>query len=237
MAWRTLKTARLSQGAQGSGRAPSSWNSIGSRPLATALLDERVDARRIRVEHRPRLGVEGLVVRPGARDESEASQQDVVRHAGRPHVLRPAAGGAAAVVLHVPEPVLRVNVTLGDERVPDGRRTDVRDPLGVAPHLHARSEPRDGTGPRHVGQRGSQAGIALARGHVPIVRLAPSTTPAEATSLTARAGTQRPTRSRAGPSKAGVERVAQRIAEEVQPEHGQGDRQSGVDGRPRAPAP
>jgi hypothetical protein len=98
-------------------------------------LKEGVDAGAVGVQHGAGLGVEGGVVGAGAFGDPGAAHQDVLIDAGRPDVLGPAAGGAAAVVLHVPESILGVDVPLPEEDVVRGGGFDVGDAEAVADGL------------------------------------------------------------------------------------------------------
>ena len=60
----------------------------------------------------------------------------VLVDAGRPDVLGPAALGPSSVVLHVPEPVLGVDVPLAEEEVMDGAGLNVGDAEAVADFDH-----------------------------------------------------------------------------------------------------
>ena len=102
--------------------------------------DEGVDAGRVRVEHRARLGRRDLVVDAGAPLEPEAPGERILRHADLADQLRPAPGRPAAVVLHVPEPILGVDEALREERVVDGPGPRVGDALGDLARLDGAGE-------------------------------------------------------------------------------------------------
>ena len=78
----------------------------------------------------------------GARADGQAkpAHVDVLGDGARSHPLREAAVRPSPVVLHVPEPVLGVDQTLGEEGVVRRARVDVRDTLGIAPDLRASLE-------------------------------------------------------------------------------------------------
>ena len=89
-------------------------NSIGQNGRRR---DEGVDARHIGIEHRPRVGVEGGVIGLRARAKAEAAHQEIVLQPRPPGDFRPAAERAAAVVLHLPQAILRVDIPLREKYV------------------------------------------------------------------------------------------------------------------------
>ena len=96
--------------------------------------DEGIDAGGVGVQHRFGAGAGGGVVGAGGVRQAVAAQLRILRDGGRAGGLGPAAGGAAAVVLHCPESVLGRRKTLGEPGVRFVGGANVRDAPLIPPH-------------------------------------------------------------------------------------------------------
>ena len=132
----------------GSGLMPVSTNSTGSR--FSVLRDERVHAGDER-RHQPlRLGVIARRARrhrTAPRYLSRRARRSRATACG-PSDLRQASFGRAPPHLHLPEPILRHDVALREERVVDRGRRDVGNSPLVAQHLDVAAQAGDLDGRR-----------------------------------------------------------------------------------------
>ena len=124
----------------------------------------RVDPGDIGVDPAPRAGGEALQgsLRPMA--EAEPPQQAVGGEGGRPQHLGEAARTDPPVHLHLPQPVLSMDVAEGEEGVLLVPGEHVRDAVPVAHHLHRRDEAGDDALAVDLGERPPEPQVAAAHG-------------------------------------------------------------------------
>ena len=117
-----------------------------------------VHTRRIGLVDRLRLGRKPLEIPLGDTVDAERSQELVRLDGGLADDLRKPRLADPALHLHLPEPVLRVDVAHGKRAVPRRLGIDVGDRVRVADDLHRRIEARDLLGPVVGGEREPRAG-------------------------------------------------------------------------------
>ena len=105
-------------------------------PAGLTVCDVGVDSGRVRLDLRAVGLAELRVLRLGDAREVHRAQEAVAVYRGlAEHLAQPARADPAGE-LHLPEPVLGVNVALGEEEVVPGRRPHVRHAGVVAENLH-----------------------------------------------------------------------------------------------------
>ena len=147
----TLAHTTESAAVQGSGSNPTTRNSGGQRPRPR--LHPRVDPVHVGVE--PAMRVRGEVGQGGLRPavKTERPQQPVGAEGGRAQHLGEAPRPDPPVHLHLPQPVLGMDVAEGEEGILLVSGEDVRDAVPVANHLHRRGEARRGPFAVDLGER------------------------------------------------------------------------------------
>ena len=130
-------------------------------------VEEGIDAGRVGLEHHARLGGRPLVVDAGASVEAEPARQHVLGDGGLAHELRPSSARPSAVVLHVPQPILGVDESLGEERVVEGSGPRVRDTLAVPPDVDGARQAPESLRAREIGKRGHEVAPVEAPGGRP----------------------------------------------------------------------
>ena len=161
--------ARIAQGDRGLGaeqrqlRAPAPGREAGEPELdgkvGARLLDERVDAGRERLEDPPALGVIAapLPVIPGPAVAQQPGQP-VVRQIVRAQDPGQLAGPDPAVHVHLPEPVLGLDVALREEKVVRGAGVDVGNAPTVPDHLDGVAQSGELGPALDAGERGFREG-------------------------------------------------------------------------------
>ena len=102
----------------------------------TSGANEGVDAIGVGFEHRLGVIARHGEIRLGGPLHTEGPHQAVFPEPRPAGELRPAAERPVAVVVHVPEPILGRDEALGEERVVDRGRPDVRNAPAVAHDIH-----------------------------------------------------------------------------------------------------
>ena len=115
--------------------------------------EKRIHAGAVRLDLTA--GIVGQPLPGGARRASEPDrpQEPVLRNRRGAEDFRQHPVPDSALELHLPQPVLGVDEAETEERVPLGRREDVRDGVGVAHDLHRSRESFDVNGAAHLRQR------------------------------------------------------------------------------------
>ena len=158
--WRTLNTASPSHGCHGSGVVSSSLILHGK---LFRLLLERVYPGCVRVQHRAGFRIHQGVVGARAGLQPHAAHEPVLLQPYRPRQFRPTAVGAVPVVVHVPQPILGREESLGKEGVLHRRSLGVWNAVNVAIDAHGSIQPRHFYGLARFGHRPLQVGSAYHR--------------------------------------------------------------------------
>jgi hypothetical protein len=98
------------------------------------------------------LGVEPFVSRLGRAVEAPGAEEPVLGKRGLPQDLGEAPLAHPALELHLPEPLLGVNIALGEEEVLQAPRPDAHHALSVPNHLHRGGKALQAHPPLRLGQ-------------------------------------------------------------------------------------
>ena len=117
-------------------RALVSLRAVRDRPrfvsVGIQLLDERVDAGRIRVQHGPRVGVDRLIIGFRRGSNLKLPHRDILCHPRLTDKFRPASVSPVAIGIHMPETVLSRGQPLTEKGLARRARPDVRDAAAIS---------------------------------------------------------------------------------------------------------
>jgi hypothetical protein len=125
--------------------------------------EKRVHACGVGFEQPPRFGVEVLEVCFGGAPDADRAQEPVGFERALAEGLREAPRCGAPVDLHLPEPVLRVDVAQRVNRIGEALRRDVRHAVAIAQDLDRLGKPREADLAFFLGQGLAQVEIAAGR--------------------------------------------------------------------------
>jgi hypothetical protein len=123
--------------------------------------EERIEACDVRVDLRSGLRRRGHPRRSCGAAIADRPEEAVLGNGGLAEDLRKPAKADPPLELHLPQPILSVDITQGVEAVAFGCREDVRDGVGIADDLDRRRQTRDHD--RAVDRRQRSARIIVRR--------------------------------------------------------------------------
>ena len=133
------------------------------RKRTVPRLEPRVDPVDVGGDPPPRRGFEVGERRRRPPVETEHPKQPVGPDGGRPQHLGEPPGSDSAVHLHLPQPVLGMDVAEGEEGVLLVAGEDVGDAVAVAHHLHRRGDPVRGSLPVDLRKGAAEPHVAAPR--------------------------------------------------------------------------
>ena len=110
-------------------------------------LDERIDAAHIGINLAPRLGCQPLPRTARRAAEPDGPEEAILWHGCRPENFGEPAVTDAALELHPPQAILRMDVAEAVERIEPGRGEHMRNTVGVADDLDGVADTGDHEGP------------------------------------------------------------------------------------------
>ena len=127
--------------------------------------EKGVNAIGIGVQHGPGVTAADLVIGFRRPFKAEGAHEAVFDKAIGTGKLRPAPKRTMPVVVHMPQPILRGDKSLGKKGIVFGCRLDVRDSPAVADNVDRLLQTGHGEGRRHIGKCGLKVCLGDTLGH------------------------------------------------------------------------